>query len=452
MREVTPVVAAPAVEPTTLRLSMREKLSYGGGEVAANIGWNMAMGFLLYYYTDVALLPVAALGTLMLVTRSLDAAFDVGVGLLVDRTQTRFGKARPYLLFAAIPFSALIVLTFSTPDITPTGKVIYAYITFGLLGLAYSLLYIPYSAMLPIMTRDSAEKIQLGSFRAMGTSAGSIFVYGLTLPIVAWAGGGKTGFLVAALVMAIATALLAFNVFVNCRERINVNIPPSTTAISSSVRRMFRNPAWLIVFIYGLLMFVKLGIMVPTMPYMANDVIKHPWVTGVILPMLSIALLAGGFFADPVFRRIGVRRANIYAIVINVALYALLPLLHHEPKAYIALFAIANVTVGLQAAGIFVMLATSVEVHDIRFEKGKEGLLVSGSSFGLKAGTAIGAAITAYALALAGYQPTHVTPDAVDAIAWLFYLGQILMALIQLICISFYRFDDTNLLLDRAHS
>ena len=111
-------------EHRTAALTWRERLSYGGGSVASNLSWNMVAGFLIVYYTDVALLPVAAVGTLILVTRIVDAMFDPVVGALVDRTRTRFGKARPYLLFAPVPFAVLCVLTFLVPDAAPMAKLV----------------------------------------------------------------------------------------------------------------------------------------------------------------------------------------------------------------------------------------------------------------------------------------------------------------------------------------
>jgi len=195
---------------SAMPLTWREKLSYGGGSVASNLSWNMVAGFLIVYYTDVALLPAAAVGTLVLVTRIIDAAFDPVVGVIVDRTRSRFGKVRPYLLFAPIPFAILCVLTFLVPDASQATKLIYACVTFGLLGLAYSFLYVPYGALQPTLTNDQRAQLQLSGIRAMGTSVASIIVYALVLPTVAWfaARTGGNGYGGAATVFAIATAIL----------------------------------------------------------------------------------------------------------------------------------------------------------------------------------------------------------------------------------------------------
>lgn len=424
------------------RLTAREKYSYASGEIASNLGWNMVAGFLLLYYSDVALLPVAGLGTLMLVTRVLDAIFDPGVGLLVDRTRTRFGKSRPYILFAAIPFAVMMVATFSVPGgFSPQGKLVYAYVTFTLLGLLYSLLYIPYSAMLPMMTRDPVEKVQLGSLRSMGTSLASIIVYGLTLPLVALIGGQdrQHGFTMAAVIMATLTAALYFVVVGNCRERYTTPADAQSVAIGKSLRQMAGNPVWLLVFAFAMAAFIKIGIMVSSLAFFAKDVLGAPWMISVLLPLLSVAILSGGFIAGLVFRRVTKRLGNVVALAATLVPLCAMPFAQGNPPLFIALFTLANVTGGIQGATIFILLADSVEEHDRRFGNRAEGLLVSSVSFGMKVGMAIGTALTGYALAWAGYDPAQATPGANAALSWLFYGGQIALTLVQIACISFLR-------------
>ncbi|MGW2343552.1 MFS transporter, partial [Streptomyces sp. NPDC001661] len=179
-----------AAQRPEFRIGWREKLGYGAGDLASNLSWNLVGGFLLYYYTDVARVPVAALGTLFLVARLLDAVVDPAIGVLVDRTKSRWGKARPYLVFASVPFGVIGVLTFMVPDVGDGGKLVYAFVTYLTLGLLFSLVNVPYSSLLPMMTRDSHERMQMGGLRAVGSSVGSIIVTASTTPFVAWLGSG----------------------------------------------------------------------------------------------------------------------------------------------------------------------------------------------------------------------------------------------------------------------
>lgn len=414
--------------PASTRLGMTEKLSYGAGELASNLTWNMAAGFLLFYYTDVALLPVAALGTLMLVTRILDAVFDPMTGLLVDRTRSRYGKARPYLLYAPIPFAVLTVLTFSVPDLSSTGKIIYAYVTFSLMGLAYSLLYIPFSALLPMMARHQADKVQLGSFRSMGTSIASIIVYGLTMPIVAHVGGDnkQLGFTVAAAIMAAIATALYFLTFANCRERY-VQVGEPTDNLAHAISQMWANPVWRLTFGLGLLIFVRLGIMVSAAAYFAKVVLGRTEILSIMLPSLSVAILGGGLLAGIILRRVSIRLANALGGLMTIVCYLVLPNLESSALLFVAVFALANVASGVHSTSLFVMLTNSVERHEELFGVRREGLLVSGSSFGVKVGMAFGAGVVAFALALAHYDPTVVTGAARAVVHHLFYTSQILV-------------------------
>jgi GPH family glycoside/pentoside/hexuronide:cation symporter len=427
----------------SVRLTTREKYSYGSGEVASNLAWNMATGFLLIYYTDIARLPVAALGTLMLVTRILDAVFDPLVGIAVDRTTSRFGKARPYLIYAAVPFGLLFVATFSIPAVSPGLKLVYAYVTFSLLGLCYSLLYVPYSSMLPMMTRDPAEKVQLGSLRAMGTSLASILAYGLAMPLVSHFGGDNRqwGYTVTAAIMAAATCALYMLVFSNCRERY-AEPGRKSGSVLATFGQMAQNPVWRVVFILGLLIFIKIGVMVSSLAFFAKDVMRQPWVVSVILPLMSVMIFIGGFISQSYLARFGKRRGCNMALAVSILLIPLMYMFESNPTAFIALFVLSNVVGGIQAATIFVLSADAVEWQEKNFGQRDEGLMAASVSFGLKVGIAIGTAVTAYMLGIAGYEPGTITQSANLALRILTYGGPVLLMMLMMICMSFYREED----------
>lgn len=423
-------------------LKMSEKLGYGAGEAASSLAWNMAGGFLLLYYTDVALLPVAALGALMLATRILDAVFDPLVGIVVDRTRSRFGKARPYLLYAGIPFGILFVATFSVPDISASGKLIYAYLTFGLLGLMYSLLYVPYSSMLPMLTCRQDEKVQLGSFRAMASSIASIAAYGLSMPLVLLLGGAdrEWGFTLAAFVMAAATVTLYLVTFATCRERYAI---VQDVAISpwSSLSKISRNPLFRLVFLISTIIFVRIGVMVSSLAYFAKDVLGEIAVVSIALPLSSVAILFGGFISQRVLVRFGARLGCIIAHGLTLPIFLAMYLLEGSPTLFVALFVLSSISGGIQAAAFYAMGADVVEWQERNFGQRDEGLVAASVSFGTKIGMAVGTAITAFALAVSGYDPAQPTPSANDALRVLVYGAPILIGLIVMLCMNFYRPD-----------
>lgn len=431
---------AGKIGTTTLPLSAKEKLSYGMGEVASNLAWNIATGFLLIYYTDVALLPAAALGALMLITRTLDAVFDPLAGIAMDRTSSRWGKARPYLLYTPVLFGLFFIATFSVPDWSTGAKLAYAYVTFTLLGLAYSFLYVPFSAMLPMLTRDPDEKIQLGSFRAMGTSVASIVAYGLAMPLVAWFGGGdrQWGFTALSIVFAVATIALYWITFANTTERHAQSASDAQPPLQS-LRKIVQNPVWRVAFGLKLLTFARLGVQVSCLAFFVKDVLGKPGLIGVILPIMSVMIFSGGAIARTWVKHFGLEKGNIIAACFQMAMVLLMSLFETQLTLFIAFYVIAAIPSGIGAASQFRLGADCVEWHEARFGHREEGLIASALSFGLKVGMAVGTALTGFALGWAGYTPGVVSETTNSALRVLVYGAPIFFNL--LLIFGWWRFS-----------
>lgn len=422
------------------RLGWSEKIAYGTGEVGVTIGWNLVTGFIVFYYTDIARLPLAVVGTIMLATRLLDAAFDPLAGALVDRTRTRLGQTRPYFLLVPIPFAVLLALTFSVPDVGATLKIVYAYATLTLLGAAYSLLHIPYSALLPLMTRASRDKVQLASLRSVGTSLGSVLVYASALAIVRYAGAGdqRLGFTVAASIAGGIAVLSFVPVFRFCRERFSTPPVPRTRSDWPSRVRWMRNPVWLLGSIIALMMFVRIGIVVADTAYFAKNVLGDVTRVSAFLPLLSVAILAGGMAAAPLLGKFGLVRTNIAASLLAAALLVALPVARDHMPLFMAMFAVANVSLGLTTASVFVLIADATELQG-RFDGNpRAGLLSSSVSFCAKVGIAVGGSLVAFALAVAAYDPGQ-KGSASGTIAVLFYYAPAALALAQAVMLAAFR-------------
>ncbi|MBC7418983.1 MAG: MFS transporter, partial [Pedobacter sp.] len=157
-------------------LKLREKVAYGFGDFASSMFWKLFSVYLLYYYTDIFGISAAVVGTMFLVTRIWDTALDPIIGILADRTETRWGKFRPYLLWVAVPFGIIGVLTFTTPDLSLSGKLIYAYVTYTLMMMIYSLINVPYASLMGVMTLNIKDRTTLSTFRFIFAFAGSILV------------------------------------------------------------------------------------------------------------------------------------------------------------------------------------------------------------------------------------------------------------------------------------
>jgi GPH family glycoside/pentoside/hexuronide:cation symporter len=422
------------------QLTARETYAYAVGEFGANLTWNMYSGFILFYYTNTVLLPVAAVGTLLLLTRMLDAVIDPLIGVAVDRTRTGFGRARPWLIGASLPFVIVTAMSFSVPDWSVQAKLIYAYATFTVAGILFSAIYIPYGSLLPLMTSNPRDKLRVGSLRAMAASAGSIVIYGSMLHLVGLFGNGhaQLGFSVTATVMGLLTAACMALVFRVCRERPPLHTTMQQEKLSAGLAGMIRNPVWLIVTGFALAMFTRLGALVSMTAYFANDVLRAPWAIGVLLSSLSVSILIGGSIARLFLSHFGKRNGNLLALAASIAITLAMAGAKDKVTLFSVLYFLGNITLGIQSATIFVMVADAVDKQERLFGSRHEGLLTSSVSFATKVGMAIGGALTAYGLAIVHYQPDHVTDAARDRISLLYLVGPALFAVLQMAVIACY--------------
>jgi GPH family glycoside/pentoside/hexuronide:cation symporter len=415
---------------------------YGAGEIASNLSWNMVNGFLLYYYTDIARIPAAPLVWLFLLTKIFDAFIDIGAGAMVDRTRSRWGHARPYLLFASIPFSLMCILAFSVPDISASGKIVYAFITYGLLGLGYSLVYVPYAALQPLLSNDPRDHNLMGGLRSMGTSIASIIVFASTQPLVALAGGGQTGFTVAAIAFGIGTVALYVMVFANTRERIQTSA--SAPAVWVAVLRMARNRAWLGAFSLMMINFFRVITLVSVLPYVAKLLFGNMAMLGVFLTLQSAAVLFGSFFAGPLMNRFSVARVNIAGVAVSAATFAAMSVAEGNTYLTLSLFTIASVSIGIFTSTAFSGCSKAASVQDNLFGSRDEGLLASGLSFGQKVGGAMGTALIAFLLSQANYDPDKVSEAVISTVRMAFYWLQVGLLLLHIFPISLLRWVDSS--------
>lgn len=280
-----------------MRLRLSEKLSYGFGDMGFSLPYNMASGFLLLYYVNVVKLPAAAVGTIFLVARLLDAVIDMAVGIAVDRTRSRWGRTRPYFLFTAVPYALCSVAVFAVPESWSQGaQLVYAFLTFKALGILMSVGSIPYTALMPMMTTDQGERLKLGGWRSVGTSVSVVLGTAAVQPILAAFGGEEQpdGYRVAAAIFAVIGVISILALYRNCQERVVDEAPPRF-AILPELGRMVRNRAWIVSFLSCLVYFVRFGGMMSITAYFAIDVLRAPWMIGVMLPAVAGMLLLSAF-------------------------------------------------------------------------------------------------------------------------------------------------------------
>ena len=424
------------------RLTLVERISYGFGDFGYSLAYNMAGAFLLYYYTNVVMLPAAAVGTIFLAARLLDAVIDILVGIAVDKTRSRWGRTRPFFLFTAIPYCVVFVLVFSVPNWSQNAQLIYAFLTFKALGILLSLGSIPYTALMPMMTADTGERLKLGGMRSIGTSVSVILGTAATMPLVGLFGGGdqQRGFLATAILFAGLSLVALFMLFRNCREKVEDNASPRF-AVLPAIGEMLRNRAWLVCFAFCLLYFIRFGAMISLTAFFAIEVLGRPWMISVMLPAISGMLLLAAFIAPPILSRTGVRRGCFGAIVISILLFLMMPLTEANPTAFLTVYFAASVATSVTITGIFTMAAETVDYHEWKFGTRNEGLLSSGISLSTKVGMAIGTAAIAFSLGAAGYVPGAVTDAARATIRWSYYGWPVVLLALQALVVLAWPMD-----------
>jgi sugar (glycoside-pentoside-hexuronide) transporter len=431
-----------APKPDSARLRLSERLSYGFGDIGFSLAYNMASGFLLLYYVNVVKLPATAVGTIFLIARLLDAVIDVAVGIAVDKTRSRWGRTRPYFLFTALPYAAIFVAVFSVPDWGQNAQLIYAFLTFKALGILMSIGAIPYTALMPMMTQDTGERLKLSGLRSIGTSVSVVLGTAAVLPLAQAFGGGDLGkgFRGVAMLFAAIGLVAVFALFRNCRERF-VDNTPATAAIMPFVREMLSNRAWWVAFGFCLFYFVRFGAMMANTPFFAVEVLRQPWMISVMLPAVSGALLLSAFIGPPIFARVGIRKGCAGVLSLALAIFLVLPLTESNPALFLSLYVTMCLATSVTITAAFTMIAETVDYHEWKFASRNEGLLSAGISLATKLGMAVGTAAIAYGLGLAGYRADAVSDNARDAIRWSYYGWPVVMLAAQIVCVWFWPMD-----------
>ena len=425
--------SSAASHEDVVKISAKEKFSYSLGDFSSNLIWGLIGSYLLFFYTNVALIPVAATGTLFLLARSLDAFIDPVIGGFVDRTDTKMGRTIPYMRYGIIPLAIILVLTFSYIPGSDTVKIVYAYITYIAIGIIYSMVNVPYGSLMTLMSRDSGEKAKLSSFRVAGAAIGSIAVTGLTMPLVNMLGRGnqRLGFALTAALFGIV-GIIGFEIVArNCKERYLTPVAQKT-AEKTNILKTYK---------HALLLFIRIGVIVAITIYFAIYVLKSPALISVLLPLLYVGQLLSTLFSAKMIEKLGHRKANIVANLGFIIAYAILPFIENNIPLFILVYLAGNVISAVTASSVFGMNADSVDYNEWKFGDRSEGTLYAGYSFATKVGMAIGSALAGYALSWIGFNAKHVTASAISGLNIIFYVIPVVITILMIVVVAFYDLD-----------
>ncbi|PZF86301.1 MFS transporter [Jiangella anatolica] len=400
--------------------------------------WTVVGGYLVVYYTDVAGIPAAAVGTLFLLVRLLDALVDPVIGVVIDRTRTRWGRSRPYFLWVSVPFASLAVLTFSVPDWSESGRLAWAYVTYLLLSLVYSAATIPVISILAGMTTDDRERVRLSAARTAGNLVTSVAAGAAALPLVAWLGGGddRRGYTLTLCLLGCLSLVLFLFAFATLRERASVDHRLRLAGVRQVLRA---NRPVKIMIAAGVLINAASITRVASTVYFCRDYLGREDLVP-ILGLLPVLMVAGLVVAGPLARRFGKRNTLIAALMIQVIGFALPIPFGQDIAPVLAGTALASAALGLLISVEYAVLADIVDYSQWRCGVRAEGLIAALAAFSAKAGSALGGAALGWLLAAGGYRPDadRQSAAAVAAIRFCFYgLPVVVWVLVAVLLLSY---------------
>jgi len=383
-------------------LTLRERLSYGFGNFGINLLFGVTGAYLMYFYTDVYHVNAATVAGLFLLARGADAVFDPLFGLLIDRTDTRWGKHRPYLVLLALPFVLCGVAVFSTPALHGESKTAYIAVTYTLLGMLYSGLSLPLNSMLPTLTRDPRARNTTNALRELMGTGAVVGVGYIMLPLVHALGASEAqGFQRAVALMGLVTLVALLVAFANTRERVAPVVSPQVLNTRQSLLATRGNWPWIATMLVNFCFWIGFIAHVQSVVYYARDVLAQPGLVGPLMATMA-ALLVGTAASGWTANRIGKIGTGLIGAGVGALATAAIPL------SKLAVWQLATNAMGYAGLGLigglmFALMADAVDYGEWRSGFRAQGFLFAASSFGVKLGMSIGGAAGAWMLARAGY-------------------------------------------------
>ena len=405
------------------KLKLKEKIGYGFGDAASSMFWKLFSMYLMFFYTDVFGISATLVGTMFLVTRIWDAAFDPFVGILGDRTETRWGKFRPYLLWVAIPFGIIGVLTFTTPSFSPSGKVIYAFITYSLMMMVYSMINVPYASLMGVMTSDGKERTTLATFRFIFAFGGSLLVLALAEPLVSiFSNKGahpQFGWQMAAVLFALLAVFFFWLTFYWTRERIKP--VTETTSLKDDLKDLFRNKPWFILLGAGIAAIFFNSIRDGAAIYYFKYYILTQGAFSINAFKLTISFsslyfvlgqaanIGGVLLAKPVSDQIGKKNTFMIAMLLAAVFSIIFYWLDRSNIVLIFVFQfLISINAGIIFPLVWSMYADAADYSEWKTGRRATGLVFSASSMSQKFGWTIGGALAGWLLGYYGFKANVV--------------------------------------------
>jgi len=445
----------------TIKTSFAEKVGYGFGDMSSSMFWKIFSYYLPFFYSNIFGLRLDQVAVLLVVTRIWDAVSDPVMGILADRTHTRWGKYRPYLLLMAVPFALSGIFLFSTPDAGPTMKLVWAYVTYILMMTVYTGINVPYGAMLGVMTDDSDTKTVLSSFRMFFAYGGSFIALFCWEPLCKLLGGYDTtgGWQHSMIVVAIVCLILFILCFSMTREKLNT---VSTVSVGSDLKSLLKNAPWWILIGAALCSNLFNTVRGSTVAYFFNDVIGSDvhmnlgglsflFYAGLFLSIGEVCNMIGVALAVPLAAKLGKKATymlSFAALIVLSIIFFYIPVTSSGYWWMLVLQVVISIFTGVISPLVWSMYADVSDFAENRDGTASTGLIFSSASMAQKFGGAFGGAAVMWLLAAFGYDTTAgavQTPEAIHGLKLLMSWIPAGVAAIAVVVVFFYPLTRTRM-------
>ncbi|MGD0620473.1 MAG: MFS transporter [Bryobacteraceae bacterium] len=423
------------------RISLKEKIGYSLGDAAANFIFQTLLALQLSFYTDTFGLTAAQAGTLFLVVGLGAACLNPVMGVIADRTTSRFGKFRPWLLWTAVPFGIISVLTFTTPHMSVGSKLAYAWITYTLLRVIYVVNNVPYASLMAVLSGDPDERNSIASWRQIFANSVGFIVGSLAVPMVGYFGAGDSakGYQWTMGIFSALCVVMFLIAFATTKERIQPD-PGQKSSLALDLSDLLKNGPWIALFLattcYFAAIVMRSGVMLQFFTYNAHNKLGFSWLNGFGLT----SLLIGVTFSTPLSRRMGKRNLLILSMVLTgVFNAALLFIPATATVPIIATEVLRQFAYGWSCPIIWSMMADVADYGEWKTGRRATGTVTAAVVFALWAGLALGGAIAGWLFDAYGYVPNvEQTPRALQGILLTASVYSALAFFATALCMVFY--------------
>jgi len=432
------------------KISLDEQVSYGLGDGATAILGVTIASFSMFYYTDVIGISAAAIGTILFFSRFFDAITNIIMGFIIDRTDTKHGKARPWILWTTIPFALSSILIFSAP--TSWGQnalLIFVLVTQNLYFLLYTTNNIPYGTLGALITKDAQIRSNLNIARMLSYFGVSLIIPAITLPMVNFFGGGPRSWQITMTIFAISSIFIFGIVFFRTKERVKPaiqNKEAKKPAVKTSIATLLTNKYWVILFFIMIFGWSILGFMQGAPVYYAEHIMGNSNLVGVINAFFTAPLILGFIMVPMITKKIG-RKRMLTAGLILVTIGSLIMVINPSSLLIVSISSfIRSIGFAPIMGSAYAMLADTIDYGEWIKGIRNDGLVYSGGTFATTIGGGIASGGIGWFLGLAGYISGSDTQpsSAYNMIEFVFIYLPAILGVLMLILLYFYRLDELH--------